>query len=340
METQQLVKKVHLRYVTDKKPGFTRKKENDEFSYFNTEGRKITDEDVIERIDHLAIPPAWKQVWICPSENGHLQATGYDDKGRKQYRYHPEWNKLSQEQKFDRMLVFAQKLPDIRKRIRRDMALPRLTREKVLSTIVWLLEKTYIRIGNEEYKKENHSYGLTTIKNNQAMVKGNTVKFSFKGKSGVYHDVRITSKRVARVVRRCQELPGQELFCYRDENGEYRDVTSDEVNAYLKEITGEEITAKDFRTWGGTNLAAKLFDEVGCVETQTELKKNTVEVVKRVAAELRNRPATCRKYYIHPCIVEAYTEGKILSTITRRSKLVEELDEYENCVLQLLQATT
>jgi len=327
----------NLAYVTDKKPGYTRKKSGKGFVYFDLKGKRITDRAAVLRIQKLRIPPAWQRVWICADARGHLQATGFDAKGRKQYRYHPDWIHAKQEKKFEKMADFAAALPTIRKRVQKDMELSALTREKVLATVVYLLEKTYIRIGNEEYKKENGSYGLTTIHNRHAKVKGNTVTFSFKGKSGVYHHVRITSKKAARVIARCQELPGQELFCYKNKDGVYSDVTSEDVNTYLKEITGQEITAKDFRTWGGTNLAAKLLDEIGCDERITEVKKNTVSVVKEVAKRLRNRPATCRKYYIHPSIIEAYEKGNSISTLNKtKFRTNRLLDEYENKVLYLL----
>lgn len=336
-----LLKEARLRFANDKKPGFSRKLNGEHYDFYDKEGNKIDDEKVIERIRKLAIPPAWKRVWISPYANGHLQAVGYDDKGRKQYRYHPEWNKVAQEQKFEHLLDFAQVLPKIRERVQKDLKLVGMPREKVLAAIVWLLENTMIRVGNEEYVKENKSYGLTTLKNRHVDVDGHTIKFEFKGKSGVYHKLSIRNKKVAKIVQHCQDIPGQELFEYIDDEGQRRTVSSEDVNDYLREISGQDITAKNFRTWGGTTKAAKFLNEIGCCEDEKEVKKNMVDTVKFVASHLRNKPATCRKYYIHPVVLSAYQDGYILSTVEKHPKFkklepIIDLNDLENQVVGLL----
>lgn len=342
MATDELLEQAKLRYTSDDKPGFSRKKTGEKFQYFDREGKRITDEKTIERINKLAIPPAWSNVWICPYANGHLQATGYDSKKRKQYRYHPLWNEVSQQEKFRNLIEFAETLPRIRTQIREHLKLHGMPREKVTAAVVWLLENTLIRIGNEEYEKENKSYGLTTLKNRHAsVVAGSKITFQFVGKSGVQHMVRIQSKRVAKIIRRCKEIPGQDLFRYFDDNKEIQTITSDQVNDYLQTITGQEITAKDFRTWGGTILAASMFDRLGISDDEELSRKNIVETVKRVARHLRNKPNTCRKYYIHPCVIDAYTDGHVISKLTKtlpkkRFRKIEGLDDDENQVLHML----
>lgn len=342
MTAEDLLKDVHLRFSTDKKPGFTRKLAGDTFQYFDKEGKRITNEETIERINKLAIPPAYKNVWICPFPNGHLQATGYDDRKRKQYRYHPLWIEASQEEKFSHLIDFAKVLPKIRETVRKDLELTGTQRKKVIAAVVWLLENTLIRIGNEEYEKDNKSYGLTTLKNRHASVsyKDNIV-FQFKGKSGVYHNVSIKNKKVARIVRRCKEIPGQDLFEYYDEDHVIQTITSDDVNAYLQEVTGAEITAKDFRTWGGTVLAAEMFNKAGITDTEADSKKNIIETVKKVASHLRNKPNTCRKYYIHPHVIDAYIKGLVLSnwkemTKAKPARKIQGLDDEENNVVAML----
>lgn len=342
MATEEILKEARLRFTNDKKPGFTRQIINDKFTYYDLDGKRITENDTIERINKLAIPPAYKRVWISPYANGHLQATGYDSKGRKQYRYHPLWNKISQEEKFTKILDFAKHLPKIRATVRRHLEESRTNREKVLAAVVWLLENTLIRIGNEEYEEENKSYGLTTLKNRHVTVSStHNIVFQFKGKSGVYHKVRIKSKKVAKVIRRCKEIPGQDLFEFFDEEGAIQTIDSYDVNEYLKEITGEEITAKDFRTWGGTVLAACAFDKLGLTKEEDSAKQNVLDTVKEVASFLRNRPATCRKYYIHPVIIESYSKGYVISNLSdmpkkKRYRNIKGLDEKENQVLSLL----
>lgn len=342
MATEDLLEQARLRYVTDQKPGFTRKIVNDKFHYFDRDGKRITDENVIDRINKLAIPPAYTNVWICPFANGHLQATGYDKRKRKQYRYHPLWIEISQQEKFSHLIEFAKELPKIREQIRRDLSLAGMTREKVTAAVIWFLENTLIRVGNEEYEKENKSYGLTTLKNRHvSIVESSKIRFQFKGKSGVYHNVRIKSKRVAKIVRKCKEIPGQDLFRYLDDNSEAQTITSDNVNEYLQNITGEEITAKDFRTWGGTILAASAFDKVGISVDEEEAKKNILETIKRVALHLGNKPNTCKKYYIHPSIIDAYTNGHVISNLKKafskkKFEKIDGLDEQENNVLHML----
>lgn len=343
MATEEILKNVNLRYSNDKKPGYTRKVIGDKFVYYDTHGKKITDPETIDRINKLVIPPAYKKIWICPYKNGHIQATGYDARGRKQYRYHPLWIKMSQGEKFTQISNFAKKLPTIRTKVRHDMELQGIPREKILATVVWLLENTLIRIGNEEYEEENKSFGLTTLKNRHAKVSsGNTVTFQFKGKSGVYHNVSFENKRVAKVIRKLREIPGQDLFQYIDENGELQVIDSYDVNEYLREITGEDVTAKDFRTWGGTLLAAKHFNKIGISGEENVIKQNIVDTVKEVSSFLRNRPATCRKYYIHPAIIETYSKGYIISNIKDYPKKknryinISGLGNSENDVLALL----
>ncbi|MBA3724625.1 MAG: DNA topoisomerase IB [Candidatus Levybacteria bacterium] len=341
MEEKDILDGVHLRYVSDKKPGITRKARGKSFIYYDKHGVKVTDEKIIDRINILVIPPAWKKVWVCQYKNGHMQATGMDNKGRKQYRYHQLWNELKQQKKFSHVLDFAESLPKIREQREKDLQLQGLPKEKVVATVVWLLENTMIRVGNDEYKEENNSYGLTTIANKHAKVDKSTITFSFVGKSGVKHKVNISHRKIANIVRRCQDLPGQDLFAYEGADGKAYDITSYDINEYLKQITGQDITAKDFRTWGGTVAAAGLLDEAGIPEKITESKKNIVTTVKSVAEHLRNRPATCKKYYIHPTIFEAYTNGYVVSNIREKLqgdnfKKIDGLAESENDVVCLL----
>jgi DNA topoisomerase-1 len=273
--------------------------------------KRITDQETLKRVKHLAIPPAWEDVHVSSAPNTHIQAYGFDAKGRKQYLYHPEWIVLQQQHKFDKMIFFGTVLPEIRKKVYADLNLRALAKERVLATIIWLLEHTLIRVGNERYAVDNKSYGLTTIQNKHVDVHGDHVTFEFKGKSGVYHTVHISDRRVARVIYRCQELPEQELFEYTDESKVRHDVSAGDVNEYLKKITGEEISAKDFRTWGGTVSAGELLHEKGDFQTIREFQKNISSTVKTVSRHLRNTAAICRAYYIHPKIISSY-EKKIL----------------------------
>ncbi|MEP7167281.1 MAG: DNA topoisomerase IB [Candidatus Woesebacteria bacterium] len=342
MSTEEMLEEANLRFSSDTKKGYSRKIQGESHLYFDTTGQKITDEKVIERINSLAIPPAWKEVWICPNKNGYLQATGFDSKGRKQYRYHPLWVELSQQKKFEHMILFAQTLPKIRNHIKKVMDERGLSREKVLATVIWLLENTLIRVGNEEYEEENKSYGLTTLKNRHVdITKKEEIHFAFKGKSGVYHNVHVKSRKVAKIIKQCQELPGQDLFEYKDENGDMQVVSSQHVNDYLREITNEDISAKNFRTWAGTMLAAKMLTKTGLPETDSATKKNITKVVKKVSQHLRNLPSTCRKYYIHPSVFDAYAHGYTLSNLQTHKKFqtferVKSLNETENGIIGLL----
>jgi DNA topoisomerase-1 len=300
-----------LRYVTDDAPGIRRRKSGKGFTYVDPEGRTVKDAKDLDRIRKLAIPPAWTDVWICPRPNGHLQATGRDAKGRKQYRYHVNWRDVRDETKFGRMIAFGESLPKIRERVEADMSLRGLTREKVLGAVVKLLETTLIRVGNKEYVKQNNSYGLTTLRDQHVDVSGSKLHFEFRGKSGKDHSVEIQDRRLARIVKQCRDLPGQKLFQYLDDDGVRQSVSSEDVNAYLRETTGEDFTAKDFRTWGGTVLALSALLEVGSCESEREANKAVVEAVKRVSGELGNRPAICRKYYVHPVVIQTFLEGSL-----------------------------
>jgi DNA topoisomerase I len=300
-----------LAYVSDERPGISRRRSGAGFRYRAAGGGKV-DAATLKRIKALAIPPAWNDVWICPRANGHVQATGRDARGRKQYRYHARFREVRESTKYHHMLAFAESLPAIRKEVRDHLALQGLPREKVLATVVHLLEATLIRVGSDEYAKHNKSYGLTTLKNRHVEVEGSALRFNFKGKSGKVWRLDVRDRRIAKVIRACQELPGQELFQYVDECGETRDITSSDVNEYLREISGEDITAKDFRTWHGTVLAAIALQEFEKFDSQAGAKKNIREAIQRVAARLGNTPTICRKCYVHPEIITTYIEGSLL----------------------------
>ncbi len=325
LEPKEIAELAHLRYYTDNRPGYTRKasKADGGFDFFDPKGERVTDEEDIQRIRSLAIPPAYTDVWICPSKTGHLQATGRDAKGRKQYRYHPKWRETADANKYGRVMAFAAALPGIRKRIEADMGKPGLPREKVLATVVKLLETTLIRVGNEEYAKTNKHYGLTTMRNRHVKVKGGHLEFTFQGKSGVDHSIELQNPRLAKVVQRCQELPGHDLFQYLDEDGNRHGIDSGDVNAYLQEITGEPFTAKDFRTWAGTVLAALALKEFESFDSEAAAKKNIVAAIEHVAERLGNTPTVCRKCYVHPVILEAYIDGSMLDAL--RVKAEKEL---------------
>lgn len=311
-DPEKIAEKAKLRYTTDDKPGYMRLKKGKEFTYYDTEGKVIRDKNKIERINKLGIPPAWRDVWVCASGNGHLQATGRDEKGRKQYIYHERWNEVRNQNKFNKMLFFGEVLPDLRRAVRLDMSDAKLTRDRVVATIVWLLENTLIRVGNEEYAKENDSFGLTTMRRKHVDVRGNRITFEFKGKSGIYHDIDVSHPRVAKTIRKLEELPGYELFQFIDEDGNRHTVASDDVNEYLKKITGEEVTAKDFRTWGGSVLSAETLCLLGDCDTKTATEKNIKEAVKKVAQHLGNTPTVCRHYYIHPVVPESYIKKLLI----------------------------
>jgi DNA topoisomerase-1 len=322
LEPEQCAELANLRYYPDSKPGYTRQKARVKggFHFLDTAGKRIADPAEIKRIRSLAIPPAYTDVWICPSPRGHLQATGRDAKGRKQYRYHPRWRETADANKYGRVMAFAAALPGIRQRVDADLGRPGLPREKVLATVVKLLETTLIRVGNEEYARTNHHYGLTTFRNRHVRVKGGHIEFSFRGKSGIDHTIELQNPRLARIVERCQELPGQDLFQYLDENGERQSLDSADVNAYLQEISGQPFTAKDFRTWAGTVLAAMALQEFESFDTQAAAKKNIVSAIERVSERLGNTPTVCRKCYIHPAILDAYIDGSMLESLRRKAE--------------------
>jgi DNA topoisomerase-1 len=331
-----------LRYVSDETPGIRRRRAGKGFTYTTPDGAKLTDAATLARIKSLAIPPAWTDVWICPRPNGHIQATGRDEKGRKQYRYHPRWHEVRDETKYARMIAFAGALPKIRERTAQDLAKAGLPREKVLATVVQLLEKTLIRVGNEEYAKTNKSYGLTTMRNRHVDVSGSTLHFQFRGKSGVRHSIDVDNRRLARVVERLQELPGQELFQYLDEDGQRQTIDSSDVNEYLREITGQDFTAKDFRTWAGTILASLALQEFEGFDSDTQAKKNIVRAIETVSERLGNTPTVCRKCYVHPAVLDAYLDGSMLETLKQRAEqemteALKQLRPEEAAVMGLLQ---
>jgi DNA topoisomerase-1 len=307
------------------------------------EGKVIRDESRLLRIGRLAIPPAYTDVWICPSPNGHIQATGRDDRGRKQYRYHDRWRAIRDENKYDRMLIFGDALPKIRRHIQADLKLPGLPRNKVLAAVVQLLERTFIRVGNEEYAKQNKSFGLTTMRNHHVQVRGSRLRFRFRGKSGVQHEVDVDDRRIAKIVRKLQEFPGQELFHYIDEEDQLRDVTSQDVNSYLREITGEDFTAKDFRTWAGTVLVALALNVQEAFHTKKQAKANVKDAISAVSKILGNTPAVCRKCYVHPAVLESYLGGNLIEGLKIKTKqeMEEKVDDFreeEMVVLQFLRA--
>lgn len=328
-DPEEVAEEAGLRYVSDEQPGYTRKRRGQKFIYFDTAGKEIKDETRVLRLNRLAIPPAYKNVWICPSPNGHLQATGLDARGRKQYRYHERWRAERDENKYEKMVVFAQALPKIRRRINRDLKRRGLPREKVLATVVQLLEKTFIRVGNEEYARENKSFGLTTMRERHVKVRGETLRFRFRGKSGIEHDIEVDDRRVARIVKKLQDLPGQEVFQYLDEEGERRQITSDDVNQYLREITGEEFTAKDFRTWAGTVMAAMALQSQEMFENNSQAKKNVKAAISAVAKMLGNTPTVCRKCYVHPAVLETYLDGSLIEGLKKQTEKTLE-GSFEN----------
>jgi DNA topoisomerase I len=331
-----------LRYVTDDGPGLVRKRAGKGFRYVGHNGRQVRNPHVLGRIKALAIPPAWQDVWICSNPDGHLQATGRDSKGRKQYRYHPQWRRIRDEAKYEHLTAFAQALPRIRRIVKRDLSQKGLPRTKILATIVRLLETSLIRVGNEAYARDNESFGLTTMRDRHVKVKGSTLTFQFKGKSGIDHSVDLTDPRLAKIVRQSQELPGYELFQYLDENGAKQSIESTDVNAYLREITGQDFTAKDFRTWAGTVLAARALQEFQTFDSQAQAKRNVVRAIESVAKRLGNTKAVCQKCYVHPHVLNAYMEGTLLQTLRKRvnrelSQSLRGLPAEEAAVLTLLQ---
>jgi DNA topoisomerase-1 len=331
-----------LQYVNDDDPGIKRVGAGKNVHYEDAAGKRVTDASTLGRIKRLAIPPAWTEVWICLRDDGHIQATGRDARGRKQYRYHPDWRAIRDENKYERMVAFGKALPRIRRRVARDLRQRGLGREKVLATMVRLLESTLVRVGNEEYARTNGSIGLSTMRDRHVDVKRDLLRFQFKGKSGKNHDIELRDARLADIVSRIQDLPGQELFQFIDEHGVRQDVKSDDVNNYLREIAGGEFSAKDFRTWAGTVLAAVALRQFERFDTKTQAKKNLVAAIERVAERLGNTPAVCRKCYIHPVILDSYLAGSTVEVILKKtedalSHGLPSLSGAEGAVLAFLQ---
>jgi DNA topoisomerase-1 len=338
-------KAVGLRYVCDKDAGIGRVRAGKGFKYILPGGKVLRDWDELSRIRALAIPPAWTDVWICTSGDGHIQATGVDAKGRKQYRYHAQWTAHRNLSKFESLAQFGSALSALRQRVDRDMKKPGMPREKVAACVVHLMDETYIRIGNAEYARDNGSYGLATMRNKHARVKGSEVRFSFKAKSGRPCEVSVESPAAAKIVRTCQDLPGQELFCYIDAEGVTRDIGSGDINAYLREATGQEFTAKDFRTWAGTCAAAEALMREGPPEfqgkplNQRQLKRREVAAVKAAAEALNNTVSVCRKFYVHPELVAAYADGRLAAAFRKAAGVrLARMSVAERAVLQLFKA--
>ena len=332
-----------LRYVSDSMPGIKRLRHGRGFSYVGTDGEVIQEKDAIKRFRSLVIPPAWTDVWICPLEDGHLQVTARDARGRKQYRYHPNFRQQRDGTKFERLFAFGDVVWKIRERVENDVQLPGLPREKVLATVVWLLEKTLIRVGTQEMSKANKSYGLTTLKKKHVAVAGDEVRFAFRGKSGVEHAISVTDDRIAKIVQRCQDLRGEELFKYLDDDGKRQVVEAEDVNAYLRDITGADLTAKDFRTWAGTMIGAQILRDTGPATTKKEAERNVVEAIDHAASRLGNTRTVCRKYYIHPLVIEAYLRGEVLPPSRKQTKRLPRkpggrLRKHEEEVLAFLRA--
>lgn len=327
-----------LRYVSDTTPGIRRKRSGSGFSYVAPDGKVIKDAAEISRIRSLAIPPAYTDVWISPTPNGHIQATGRDARGRKQYRYHPKWREKRDETKFGRVLAFSEVLPRIRAQVERDLSKPGLPREKVLATVVRLLDCTGIRIGNDEYARSNRSFGLTTLQDRHVEISGSNIKFEFRGKSGKNHSVSLSDRRLAKIVQRCQDIPGEDLFQYVDEEGVRQTISSGDVNDYLREISGADFTAKDFRTWSGTKLAVAALTDIGHCTSARQIKTNILRAIDSVANQLNNTRAVCRKYYVHPSVFEAYTAGTMLDILQNGTKQNSgsDLDPQEAAVVWLL----
>jgi DNA topoisomerase-1 len=330
-----------LHYVSDRTPGIRRQKSGKSFVYSHPDGRRLRDAKTLARIRSLVIPPAWTDVWICPSPRGHIQAVGRDARGRKQYRYHPRWRATRDEAKYGRLVAFGRTLARIRARVDADLARAGLSREKVLAAVVRLLERTLIRVGNEEYARANRSFGLTTLRSHHVDVAGPRIRFQFRGKSGKQHEIGIEDRELSRIVRRCQELPGQELFQYLDPSGHRRSVKSEDVNRYLRSITGQPFTAKDFRTWGGTVRAAFSLAQHEPVTVLSKARKNVVRTIEEISLRLGNTPSISRKCYVHPAVVDSYMEGVLREALGRRRKsprgTVAGLTPHESAVLRLLE---
>ncbi|NUU02503.1 DNA topoisomerase IB [Herbaspirillum robiniae] len=341
-EAADVARQNGLRYMSDDMPGISRRRHGKGFAYHDAKGRLIDDKEEIARLHALAIPPAWEEVWISPSANGHILATGRDARGRKQYRYHPHWRLVRDDAKYERIISFAQALPAIRRAVHEDLHRPGLHRQKVVASIVHLLQATLMRVGNDEYARENKSFGLTTLRNRHVRIDGSDVMFRFRGKSGVQHEIKLHDPYVVRLIRKMRDLPGQELFQYVDDDGQAHSIDSGDVNAYLREVSGEDFSAKDFRTWAGTVLATLALQAFESVDSQAQAKKNVVRAIENVAKKLGNTPSICRKCYVHPAIVESYLEGSFAELLEERvqTELVEELHALtpeEAAVLALLQ---
>jgi DNA topoisomerase-1 len=334
-EARKTARRTGLRYITDKSPGITRKRFADSFTYYDVNGAKITDKQTIQRIRKLVLPPAWENVWISPYPDSHLQATGKDKKGRKQYRYHPDWSSARSETKFSRMRAFADALPKIRKAVEKDLAKQHISKHKVVAIAIRLMEKAFLRIGNEEYLKENGSFGLTTLRDKHVDIQGDKIRFYFKGKKGVMQETELVDRRLARLVKHCKDIPGQELFQYYDEDGHRKSIDSGDVNEYLKEVTGENFSSKDFRTWAGTVQAFTLMRGMEFSSKKTERHRQVVSVVKEVARKLGNTPTVSRKYYIHPVLLQLCEEGMIEDFFKscRKKKKDESESAFEECML-------
>ena len=312
--------RAQLRYVHDSMPGISRHKARNGFDYRLPDGSLVRDIAMLKRIRALAIPPAWTDVWICRDPNGHLQATGRDQRGRKQYRYHPRWREVRDEAKYGKLLIFARVLPLIRARVEQDLKRPGLPRERVLAAVVRLMELTLFRVGNSEYARKNKSFGLTTLRDRHARIEGDHVHLSFRGKSGNRYESDINDRRLARIIKGCRDLPGYELFQYLDDEGNRHAVGSEEINAYLREITGEDITAKDFRTWAGTQLAAEALRALRNIDSESRRKKAIIRAIEKVARHLGNTPAVCRRCYIHPAILDGYVDGTLLEALAAKTE--------------------
>jgi DNA topoisomerase-1 len=330
-----------LRYVTDDAAGIARRERGRRFVYLGVNGKIVRDPAVLARIKSLVVPPAWRQVWICPLDNGHLQATGRDARGRKQHRYHTRWREIRDANKYDRMIDFAAKLPAIRGKVDEDLGLPGLPQEKVLAAVVRLLETSRIRVGNEEYARQNGSFGLATMRNRHVSISGSNIRFEFRGKSGVRHALDLNDRRLAGIIKRCQELPGHELFQYISEDGARHSIGSADVNDYLRNIAGDDFSSKDFRTWAGTVLAARTLAALPAVKGAGLTKKNIAQAIGQVAVQLGNTKAVCRKCYVHPAVLEAYADGSLVKTLQAakrrsRSGSTPDLTHEEAAVLKLL----
>ncbi len=333
------LKKNDLVFCSDSTSGFFRERVDPSFKYYDLKGKRITNAKILNRIKNLSIPPAWKNVWVCPKDNGHLQVTGLDEKGRKQYIYHPEWIRISQENKFNKMIDFGLSLPKIRGRVSYNLRGQGLDKKKILAVMVWLLENTFIRVGNEEYRQENNSFGLTTLRNRHVSVRGSRVFFAFKGKSGVFNRIEISNQIIAKTIKKCIELPGYQIFQFVDDQGNRHVIDSEDVNLFLKDATSNDFSAKDFRTWGATNLCSSHFYQTGDFDDKKLLKRNILEAIKNAAHHLNNTVSVCRNYYIHPAIISTY-EDKILvphfKTHSKQKSQVKGLAWNEYALIDLL----